>query len=915
MKFNYKKISAIVASTIMAGMTFGFAAAAAYPAPFISGGTANVAIVYGTGTGVSTLDLVNAGYIQSNLQSKMGTSSGGDETVAGEAKSLNSGSNLLYLLDKLSENVATITKNDLPTVLADGKFVDDAGTTWEFEQTITVGTSTTNRFSFGNSDNDFDDPALMLELATSTSSPMYTWTLSWDKATNLTATDSEGQEITLFGKTYTVGTSSDSDTLILLGGSGAETVYVGETVPILVEGVTYQVTLDGLSSAATTVASITINGETKTMTEGQTKTYVVDGKEIDVYAKTVFRTGDSGEGHVEVELGADKLTFETTNAVQYGSDNTDIEGTLVTITGGVNAMTKMTIAVAAADSDENHVLVGESFTDPVFKTLKLEFNSVSEGPTFTGEADTGRTLVELDTGGNRELQVVLTDKSGTVKTVPFTYNAVLQDDASNPFVVVEGNNLTDDDYFILNSGDYQHLMVVSKVNLASITTSDIEIEDVFTGTKYLLENKDFTHGQNVTINSQTYVLTNTTSEDTSAGGFKIESADAYATTHRDVFPYIELVAGQDFPRLAFVNTSNKINDDTGDVVTAVANGTAVNGRIYNLPTGTIQFRLTDNCVVNAVTCAVNTSTVEYSSTATDGTAGTWTATGIGENITSGATVYGNYTTLKVGEGAYTFGFTHGNPITGAFVTLDNVTVDDTFTASTTSATALDSIITKPVLMFIEDKDKSDADARNVILINTTDDGTYSELNNFAFSGASQYDSETWDNNKLVGYLTDYGTYALKDTTDTNIALGSLSYGDAQMYANVYLAEASASITTGGTGGTGTLGDVLVKDSEVGNVATKNLIVVGGSCINSAAATLVGGTKCGAAWTTATGVGSGQFIIKGYATSSLTSKIALLVAGYEAADTANAATYLRTKAVDTSKAYKGTSATSAELIVE
>lgn len=864
MKFNFKRISAIVTSTILAGMTFGFAAAAAYPAPFISGGAANVAIVYGTGSGVNALDLVNAGYIQSNLQSKMGGSSGGDETVAGEAKSLNSGSNLLYLLDDLAENVATITKNDLPTVLADGKFLDDAGSTWEFEQTIAVGTSTTNRFSFGNSDNDFDDPALMLELATSTGSPMYTWTLNWDQATNLTAADSEGEELTLFGKTYTIGTSTDSDTLILLGGSGAETIYVGETVPILVEGVTYQVTLNGLSSDATTVASITINGQTKTMTQGQTKTYVVDGEEIDVYAKTVFRTGDDGSGHAEIELGADKLTFETGNAVQYGSDNTDIEGTLVTITGGVDAMTKMTIAVAAPDSDNNHILVGEAFTDPVFGTLKLEFNSVSEGPVFTAEQDTGRTLLELETGGNRELNVVLTDKAGTVKTVPFTFEGTLKDDASNPIVVVEGNNLTDDDYFILNSGDYQHLMVVTKVNNALITTSDIEFQDVFTGTKYLLENKDFTYGQNITINSQTYVVTNTTTADGSAGGFKVESADAYANTHRDIFPYLKLIAGEEYPRLAFVYYTT-INDATGDAIDAT-------GITYNLPTGTIKFTLAD-------------TGIEYS---IDGAA----ATGL---------TAGSLHNLSVGNVTYQFGVAG----LGAANTTKNVTVVD----------GVLNAINYPALLFVEDKNKADSDKYHAILVKTTD-GTYSQLDSFTFlGGAASYDSQTWDNTKYTGYLTTYGTYALKDTTDTNVALGSLSYGRDQMYANVYLAEASASITTGGTGGTGTLGDVLVKDSEVGNVATKNLIVVGGSCINSAAAALVGGTKCGASWTTATGVGSGQFIIKGYATSSITSKLALLVAGYEAADTANAATYLRTKAVDTSKAYKGTSATSAELIVE
>jgi hypothetical protein len=129
--------------------------------------------------------------------------------------------------------------------------------------------------------------------------------------------------------------------------------------------------------------------------------------------------------------------------------------------------------------------------------------------------------------------------------------------------------------------------------------------------------------------------------------------------------------------------------------------------------------------------------------------------------------------------------------------------------------------------------------------------------------------------------------------------------------------ADVNVVAGGTisSGENTLGNVLVKDSEVSSVATKNLIVVGGSCINSAAAALVGGTKCGAAWTAATGIQSGQFLIKGYADSSITSEVALLVAGYEAEDTVKATTYLTNKAVDTSKAYKGTTTTETAVVIE
>ena len=350
MKFNFRKISAIGSTILLAGMSIATPiSAAAYPAPFVSGGTANVAIVYGTGAGVSALDVVEAGNIQSNLQSKMGSSVGTTSTATGEAKTLNSGSDLLYLLDDLSENVATITKDDLQTILADGTFTDDNGGSWEFEQTIVMGTSTTNRLSFGNSDNDFDDPALMLELATATGSPMYTWTLNFDKATNLNATISEGEEITMFGKKYTIGTATDADTLILLGGSDAQKILVGESVTMAIEGVDYSVSLDGLSSASTTVASITIDGVTKTFTEGQTKTYAIDGVDVEVYVKTVFRTGDDGSGHIEIELGSDKLTLETGDAVAYGSDNTDIDGTLVTLTptNRMDQLTKIQVAVAA----------------------------------------------------------------------------------------------------------------------------------------------------------------------------------------------------------------------------------------------------------------------------------------------------------------------------------------------------------------------------------------------------------------------------------------------------------------------------------------------------------------------------------------------------------------------------------------
>lgn len=105
--------------------------------------------------------------------------------------------------------------------------------------------------------------------------------------------------------------------------------------------------------------------------------------------------------------------------------------------------------------------------------------------------------------------------------------------------------------------------------------------------------------------------------------------------------------------------------------------------------------------------------------------------------------------------------------------------------------------------------------------------------------------------------------------------------------------ADVQVVAGGTitSDTPSLGGVLVKDSEVSSVQSRNLVVIGGSCINTVAANLVGGTYCESGWTDATSVGEGQFLIQSFGNAYTDGKIALLVAGYDAADTAAAASRL------------------------
>ncbi len=127
-------------------------------------------------------------------------------------------------------------------------------------------------------------------------------------------------------------------------------------------------------------------------------------------------------------------------------------------------------------------------------------------------------------------------------------------------------------------------------------------------------------------------------------------------------------------------------------------------------------------------------------------------------------------------------------------------------------------------------------------------------------------------------------------------------------AKVFLA--SSGIVVGSSDGVTETGIPQLKDTEVATkAANKNLIVVGGSCINTVAATLLGSSTplCGADFTNAAKtkvgkeVGAGSYLISTFASPYNTGKVAMLVAGYDAQDTVNAATYLTTQAGNVSTA--------------
>jgi hypothetical protein len=157
----------------------------------------------------------------------------------------------------------------------------------------------------------------------------------------------------------------------------------------------------------------------------------------------------------------------------------------------------------------------------------------------------------------------------------------------------------------------------------------------------------------------------------------------------------------------------------------------------------------------------------------------------------------------------------------------------------------------------------------------SDDGYYAKYS----AGVTMVD-ETADD-KTVGY--DASVHASKLMFDSDVHSAEVEYYAEEVTADLALvAGGDISSTTEG-------GVMSLTDSEAMSMTSKNLVVVGGSAINSITAKLLGSAYHGEEFTAVTDVAAGEFLIQSFAWGS--GKTALLVAGYNAEDTTKASTAL------------------------
>ena len=795
MKFNFRKIASVFASVVMLGSTVGIAAAANYPAPFVSGGSADVAIIYGNNAAFS--DGLAAGEIQSSLQFELGkqTASGGSTgntatASGGDSVQITKSSDKVNLGNGIGDIWGTaITGTDLKTVLASGSFYNKQNTEYKYTQKIDLGNLTFTDFS----DSDYQNrlPTLGFQLSSNTYVMNYTLDFETDpEATHGTdLTDFENKNIQMLGKDYYILDFKNSTAkMTLLDSASTATLNEGESKTVTVGSKEYAVSIGFITTDQVVLTVDGVNTD-KLSATGTTygNTYKLpDGTYVGI--KTInVQDYAGGLKSVEFSIGSGKLELtDGSNPKINDKTVTDLTSYIFMGTSGSKA-TWQKLGITWRVDNEAFLTPGKELTMPGFEAVKLVMADTTMPAVEETQVNTANEVLELKT----------TIKDGVV-SIPILYASTTT------------GNITG----------------IGKSATQKLQTSNSTLL-TFNATAGATQYEGFIASWASSKESETYYLKASVSRDLDAG----KNYTAILNKLTNTYPCGEkLEAGQACT--------------IGNVVLTVA----------GIP--------------------IYTST-ERSANFT---------------INSGGSFYKLYT--KGGLTAYLPFALQGNSTTKGGINL---------TDGTSYAPNGNNVNIYTLWFGEQDKDGTlDQVPFNMTIDDAGSSTKYITVSAVGGAGTA-YETPTSSSKIWESYVfSDLASKILHDKTGTNQYSASVEYHGGQVYANVFVAAPSATVSGGGTSTTGgsvaNLGYPVYKDTEVSSVSTKNLIVVGGSCINTVAAKILGSdtAKCGADFTTLATVGANQALVKVVTSPYSATKVAMLIAGYEAADTTKAAKYVTTE---------------------
>jgi len=788
--FKFRKIAAVLAGAVMLSSTVALAAAASYPVPFVQNGKADVGIVYGSSA--ANTDLVAALEINTDLSTKLaaqtatGATSSQVTVSGGDYVALDTPSTKLHVGGGIADVFGrSVTKTDMPTILADGTFRDANSNDHDYTQKINMANLSLTQFS--DSDYLSNTPTVGFDIGSGQNIMNYT----------LAFTDNpqwgtlKGKDITIMGKDYYIldeNNGTGTNELDLLDAANTVTLNDGDSQQVTVGNNTYNVSISFISGTGDNgngQVTLNVNGQTTdTLTTGDTYK-LPDGSYLGIKS-ILSQDYQGGQKQVEFSIGEGKIVLTDGNNVKV--DDSSINSLTSSIVNDT-ANQHLSKIVLQWNADNTVFIAnnGSSVTLPTFSAVKLSFGGMNypmmENITVKNDGDNALQLSAPIKDGTATFDILNDNRS----TGNFTGYTSVGKDSSHILRTATGNVLN---YAQTNSGDY------------------------------------FVASWNNNRDSESYVL------DTTSWG--TDNANNNVTTIEDKYSsFSQQVKAGDSITL-------------GNVVLTVSN--------VNRQAKTVT--LTGNSGVDFSTLYTN----------------------------SGLKIYLPFIDT-----------TNASTVPGALWASRIASTNNTAAAQYSSF----NLVSKEA-----DKDGNVAAGENFTLgITSVGTTTFQISVNSVSGGAGESQQEIQNSNVYQTTLNSaLATQIWQDQGPTQHS-AMITYHGGESYGELVLSAPSATVSgSSSTGGSVTaLGSVTVADSEVSQVGSNNLIVIGGSCINTVAAQLLGSTSplCGDAFTAASGgIVSGQALIKTFQSPWASDKIATLVAGYDAGDTTNAAKYLTTQNVDT-----------------
>src|SRR3989344_494887 len=782
MKINFKKVSAILTSGLMLGLSAGVAAAASFPAPFSDSTASGVAIVTGSN---AVDDTVAVNSIDEYLKTKV-KSEGASTVSGGDFVMLSRSSDNMNLGNAWTIVGASLDDDDLSTLLMDGEYSNGENEDFEYTQRITLGAPTLTHFA----DTDYNDkiPTIGYKITANTFLMNYTLDFTTDAESDVVSGDLDDIEATnliLLGKEYFVFDADNSTLdLTLLDAAATAEVNEGETLTLTTKSGTYEVSTAFVGS---TEVKLIVNGETTNSLAEKETQKLKDGSYIGIRDISV-QDYAGGTKLVEFSIGSGKLLLDNGAEVELNDEDIDGVKSYVnrgTVSGGKEKLDK--IVIEWITDDEMFLTPEQELELPGFKSIKFSMN----GLTTPAQEEIS---IEADTDDSIELSAPIEDGIATFN--------ILYANSSGEFVGIGGAS--------------DELLVTS-------ATSTL-IFNVTRGDEW------FVASWNSSTDSKSYLL-------------EIESGD------------LEEENG--------INKTTIRNVITGDECEKKAPG--------------------DDCDFGDVTLTINNVWKSGSDKAV--------------NITGGSGV--TFNTLYTKEGLK-IALPYNTAVSGS------QTADGAINISNSSAGhGYDNF-----WLFLNEENKDESVAAGTKFNVTIDDNSdgqlqISQVNNGGTGGANGLET-TDDSNIYETYIvSDLATKISHDTGSTTSDQDSVKvvYAGEESYVEVFATESVATLGA-------SAGNMVFKDTEKSSWQDRDVILVGGSCINTATAEAleVASGTCGSAFTAASNVGASQYLIKSIASPWTSGKIALVVAGYEREDTAAAASQLVNKpeTVDTAtgKSYLG-----------